>query len=108
MGHQSGIDLGYFPGLKIETGAPRLLRWRSAVGALGCGTHDGDGGGEEGAVLDGAFGADRVADLDVRQGDGIAAFAEGGVFIGDEGMGGVIRTSLQGDLDVVDGGYAAH
>ena len=59
----------------------------------------GHGGGEEGAVLDGAFGADHVADLDVGEGDGVAAFAEGGVLIGDEGVGGVIGAALHGDFD---------
>ena len=75
---------------------------------LGWLAHDGDCGGEEGAVLHGSFNADHVADLDVGKGDGLAAFAEGGVLVGDEGVGGVVGAALQTDGQVVDGGDFAH
>ena len=39
---------------------------------------------------------------------GFAALAEGGVFVGAEGVSGVIGTALQRDLHVVDGSDAAH
>ena len=77
------------------------LRW----GRL---AHVGDCGGEEGAVFQCSFYADHVADLDVGEGDGIAAFAEGGVLIGDEGVSRVVGAALQGDCEFVDGGDSAH
>ena len=52
--------------------------------------HDVDGGGDELAVFYGAFHADAVAYLHIAQSDGVAALAEGGVFVGDEGVGGVV------------------
>ena len=73
-------------------GAALSFRW-------GGGPITGDRGGEEGAVFDCSFSADHVADLDIGEGDGVAAFAEGGVFVGEEGVGGVIGSALQGHLE---------
>ena len=47
------------------------------------------------AVLEGAFNAERVADLDVGEGDGLATFAEGGIFVGGEGVGGIVGAALR-------------
>lgn len=63
-----------------------------------------DGCGEKDAVFDGALDAELVAHLDVGHGDGVAAFAEGRVFVNLEGVGGMIDHAVEGDLGVIDGG----
>jgi hypothetical protein len=49
--------------------------------------HGVDRGCQEGSILDGALDADGVAHLDVGQGDGLAALAEGGVLVGHKDVG---------------------
>src|ERR1039458_521589 len=70
--------------------------------------HDVDCGCQEGSVLDGAFDTNRVADLDIGEGDGVAALAEDGVFVGHKGVGGVVDCALEGDFDAVHGRDLAH
>jgi hypothetical protein len=57
--------------------------------------HGVDGGGEEAAILDRALGADDVANLNIGQGDGVAALAEGGVLVGREGVGALSTPSMR-------------
>ena len=97
---------------RIYYGACAGCEWRDVYGveegnrgqelgtrvSFGAGAHDGDGGGDEGVVLKGTFYADRVAGMDVGEGDGVAAFSEGGVFVGGEGAGGVVGPALDSDL----------
>src|ERR1700689_4532419 len=61
--------------------------------------HGTDGSGQKVRALEGAFDADGVAYLDVGKGDGVAALAESGVLVGDEGMGGVVDDAHEGDFD---------
>src|ERR1035437_5449499 len=62
----------------------------------------------ESSALEGAFSADIIANLDIGKRDGIAALAEGSVFVGYKRMRSVICRAHERDLHAGYGRHLAH
>ncbi len=68
-----------------------------------------DRGRSERPVLDRSIGTDQVSHLNVGEGDGVAALAEGGkLSSATKAWGGVVNGAHEGDSDAINGGHLAH